>query len=79
MNIPPRAGRVSGRATPSAESFRRRGLIDPGYCRLEGFVGLLGDRDADHAAQPMQPRATPNRARQRRMAKGRPLAQQEQY
>jgi hypothetical protein len=40
------------------------GLIDPGNPHLEGFVGLLGNRDADHAAQPMGPRtAAPSDAR----------------
>jgi hypothetical protein len=28
------------------------GLIDPRYPRLEDFVGLVGNRDADHAGQP---------------------------
>ena len=35
---------------PSVPALGRRGLIDPGYPRLEGFVGLLGDREAYHAA-----------------------------
>jgi hypothetical protein len=47
----------------SVPAFGRWGLMDPGYPRLERFVALLSDRDADHAAQPMRARATaPSRA-----------------
>ena len=33
----------------SVWAFGRWSLIDPGRVRLEGFIGFLGDRDADHA------------------------------
>jgi hypothetical protein len=34
----------------SVWAFGRRRLVDPGRVRLEGLIGLLGDRYADHAA-----------------------------
>ena len=37
----------------SVRALGRRGLIDPGRVRFEGFVTLLGDRDADQAGQPI--------------------------
>jgi hypothetical protein len=34
----------------SVPPFGHRDLIDPRHPRLEGFLGLLSDRDADHPA-----------------------------
>jgi hypothetical protein len=33
----------------SIPAFGSRGLIDPGYPRLERLIAFLGDRDADYA------------------------------
>ena len=41
-----------------APASGRRGLLDPGHSGLEGFVGLVGNRDADHSAQSMRSAAT---------------------